>query len=382
MKKMLGAFLVLICITLTGCSSSVTTDDLKSKDWLVKQTTDKKNEPDLIASFTDHVMTMSIDANSIESTATNEWEKMGEEFGKAMVEQMTFKLEYELKGNEIKIQDADDEKEYVYFEVSKEDDKIIFDPIKDKNKDNDATKLTLSPFKKKKTDTSKTKESTTVSSTMTSVEKEQAAAEEAEQNYQLILDEYTKKIKDAAPKLVEEYKTEASNNTKGVDGLAEISNNKVQELAKISNDGIQKMAEIHLKNGSGKYVEYEEWANKLTDIYMKEAETITNAYMESAMNFSYNTYSSEETPQDYNGEAPSNYNEKNQDNSENQNQQEQNQNQQQNQQSNEQYITVQNGEGPPQVAARAGISVDQLYQLNGIDPNNFLLYPGMQLRIK
>ena len=66
-----------------------------------------------------------------------------------------------------------------------------------------------------------------------------------------------------------------------------------------------------------------------------------------------------------------------------QNQQDQNQNQQdQNNQTGEQYITVQNGEGPPQVAARAGISVDQLYQLNGIDPNNYLLYPGQQLRIK
>ena len=64
-------------------------------------------------------------------------------------------------------------------------------------------------------------------------------------------------------------------------------------------------------------------------------------------------------------------------------QKDQNQNQQdQNAQTGEQYITVQNGEGPNQVAARAGISVDQLYQLNGIDPNNFLLYPGQQLRIK
>ena len=118
---------------------------------------------------------------------------------------------------------------------------------------------------------------------------------------------------------------------------------------------------------------------------MKEAEAITDAYMESAMNLSYNAYS-EETPQDYNnynGEAPSNYHEKSQNNSENQNQQDQNQNQQdQNNQTGEQYITVQNGEGPPQVAARAGISVDQLYQLNGIDPNNYLLYPGQQLRIK
>lgn len=379
MKKMLGAFWVLISITLTGCSSTVTTDDLKSNDWLVQQTTDKKDEPDLIASFTDHVMTMSIDANSMESTATNEWEKMGEEFGKALVEQMTFKLEYELNGNEIKIQDADNEKEYIYFEVSKENDKIILEPIKDKNKDNDATKLTLSPFKKKKTDTSKTKESTTVSSTMTSAEKEKKAAEEAKQSYQSILDNYAKKIKDAVPKLVEEYKTEAANSTSGIDGLAELSNNKIQELAKISNDGIQKMAEIHLKSGSGKYSEYEEWANKLTDIYMKESEAITNAYMESAMNLSYND--SEETPQDYNnynGESPAN----NHETKENAQAQQQTQEKPKEEPASEQYITAQNGEGPNQIAARAGISVDQLYELNGIDPDNFLLYPGMQLRIK
>lgn len=48
----------------------------------------------------------------------------------------------------------------------------------------------------------------------------------------------------------------------------------------------------------------------------------------------------------------------------------------------EEYTTVQTGEGPPQVAARVGISVEELYELNGIDPNNFMLYPGDTLRVK
>ena len=48
----------------------------------------------------------------------------------------------------------------------------------------------------------------------------------------------------------------------------------------------------------------------------------------------------------------------------------------------EEYTTVQAGEGPEQVAARTGISVETLYQLNGIDPNNYMLYPGDTLRIK
>jgi LysM repeat protein len=40
------------------------------------------------------------------------------------------------------------------------------------------------------------------------------------------------------------------------------------------------------------------------------------------------------------------------------------------------------GEGPQQVAARNGISLDELFQLNGMDPNNFLIHPGDQLRVK
>lgn len=42
------------------------------------------------------------------------------------------------------------------------------------------------------------------------------------------------------------------------------------------------MANVHLSTGSGKYEDYEAWANKLTDVYMKESEAITDAYMASA----------------------------------------------------------------------------------------------------
>ena len=44
--------------------------------------------------------------------------------------------------------------------------------------------------------------------------------------------------------------------------------------------------------------------------------------------------------------------------------------------------TVQSGESPKKVAERVGITVDQLFALNGIDPNNYFLYPGQELRIK
>ena len=45
-------------------------------------------------------------------------------------------------------------------------------------------------------------------------------------------------------------------------------------------------------------------------------------------------------------------------------------------------IKVLAGEGPNAVAARAGISVDELYRLNNMTPDNYFLSPGQQLRIR
>jgi hypothetical protein len=101
-------------------------------------------------------------------------------------------------------------------------------------------------------------------------------------SYQSILDTYSAKIKAATPKLVEEYKKEAANNTSGLEGLAKISNDKISELAELSNEGIGEMAKIWFKSGSGKYSEYEDWAGKLMAVYMSEAGIITDAYINSA----------------------------------------------------------------------------------------------------
>ena len=54
----------------------------------------------------------------------------------------------------------------------------------------------------------------------------------------------------------------------------------------------------------------------------------------------------------------------------------------QNQATEGDYIEVLAGEGPNAVAARAGISVDELYRLNNMTPDNYFLSPGQQLRIR
>ena len=101
-------------------------------------------------------------------------------------------------------------------------------------------------------------------------------------SYEDILNEYSKKLREATPRLIEEYNDEAKNNQDGLMGLATICNEKVSELAEISVEGVQEMAELHLNKGSGSYDEYEEWAGKLNDVYMEEAAKIQDVYMKSA----------------------------------------------------------------------------------------------------
>lgn len=46
------------------------------------------------------------------------------------------------------------------------------------------------------------------------------------------------------------------------------------------------------------------------------------------------------------------------------------------------YIEVLAGEGPNSIASRAGISVEELYRLNGMNENNFHFNPGQSVRIR
>lgn len=108
---------------------------------------------------------------------------------------------------------------------------------------------------------------------------------EVEVTYQSILDDYTKKIADATPGLVEEYNNEAAPIAGDLNALAELSNSKVEKLAEISNQGVSEMATLMQKNGD-EYSVYEEWSLKLTDVYNQYAKQITDAYTSSAAGMS------------------------------------------------------------------------------------------------
>lgn len=93
----------------------------------------------------------------------------------------------------------------------------------------------------------------------------ETAETEEEVTYQSILDEYTQKIKDATPGLIDEYNAEAAEKAGDVNALAELSNSKIEKLAEISSEGTEKMASLMTKNGDA-YETYEEWAMKLNDV--------------------------------------------------------------------------------------------------------------------
>ena len=101
-------------------------------------------------------------------------------------------------------------------------------------------------------------------------------------SYEEIYETYAQKIRDAAPGLVEEYEAEAAENTNGLEGLAQISSEKIGKLAEITTEGTSEMASFMMFHGSGDYDEYEEWAGELYDVYEEEAEKITSAYLDSA----------------------------------------------------------------------------------------------------
>lgn len=144
MKKFIIGILlgILSIVFLAGCSASVSEDDLKANDWTIEPY--EEDVPNMIASFSDHVMTINVDVDSIESTATDEWEQMGEDFAKELASEMDFKLEYTLDDDQITLQDTDNEDESNIFDVSEEDDNIIFTPIDDES-DDEVETITLQP---------------------------------------------------------------------------------------------------------------------------------------------------------------------------------------------------------------------------------------------
>lgn len=389
MKKIsLGVFAVIAIFFLAACGKKITTEDLKANDWLAESS--KEDDPNMIISFSDHVMSVTVDTDSMASTAKDEWEKLGEDLAKQIIDQMSYKLEYVLDKDSIKIQDTEDEDAYAYYIVSKEDDNIVFTPDEKQNKDDsDAEKLVLKSYTKKKE-----VESSSSSTEQTTVSSESAAANlddiiETFSQQSLVVYNPRDMTKDdfgIAPmsatsakifSLVETDNEDDQRNARlltfdnlddlkatkqyyddlGKDSAMLFSYTAVNEdelvLMQFNGQLPQELVEKYAKAASLELTEspFGSTASE-SQTYSSENETVYSE--ESVQPAEAPVSSQEQTYESYS--APS--------------------------QPVEEYTTVQAGEGPPEIAARVGISVETLYELNGIDPNNYMLYPGDTLRVK
>ncbi|MDO0920420.1 MULTISPECIES: LysM domain-containing protein [unclassified Enterococcus] len=388
MKKIsLGVFALIAIFFLVACEKKITTEDLKANDWIAESSSE--DEPNMLLSFSEHVMSVSIDTDSMTSSAKDEWEQLGEDIAKQLIDQMSYKLEYVLDKDSIKIQDTDDEDAYVYYTVSKEDDNIVFTPDEKKNKDDsDAEKLVLKPYTKKKE-----VESSSSSTEQTTVSSESAAANlddiiEAFSQQSLVVYNPRDMTKDdfgIAPmsatsakifSLVETDNEDDQRNARlltfdnlddlratkqyyddlGKDSAMLFSYTAVNEddlvLMQFNGQLSQDLVEKYAKAASMELTE-SPFASNSTESEAYSSESVA-AYSEESTQPVEVPASSEETVPESSVQT----------------------------QPVEDYTTVQKGEGPPDIAARVGISVEELYELNGMDPNNFMLYPGDTLRVK
>ena len=98
MKNVIGFIGALgFLLLLGGCTPNIETKDLAANDWIIEGK--KKDDPDTIVNFSDHVVSFSIDTSSIPSSSKDEWEALGEEFAKQLLDHMSYKFEYTLKDN-------------------------------------------------------------------------------------------------------------------------------------------------------------------------------------------------------------------------------------------------------------------------------------------
>ncbi|WP_240078068.1 LysM peptidoglycan-binding domain-containing protein [Enterococcus gallinarum] len=388
MKKVsVGICVLFTFLLLTACGQKITTEDLKTHDWLAESS--KEDDPNMIVSFSDHVMSVSVDTDSMSSSAKDEWEKLGEEFAKKIIDQLDYKLEYVLEEDTIRIQDSVDDEDFVYYTVSKEDENIIFTPDEKKNDDDSgAEKLVLKPYTKKKE----------VKSSSSSTEQTTVSSESAAANLDDIIEAFTQQslvVYNPRDMTKEDFGIAPMSATKAkIFSLIETDNEDQQQNARLLTfdnlddlkatkkyyDDLGKDSamlfsytavnedELVLMQFNGQLPQelVEKYA-KAASLELTESPFGSTAAESQTYSSENETVYSEESVQPV--EVPASSEETVPESSVQD-------------QPVEEYTTVQKGEGPPDIAARVGISVEKLYELNGIDPNNFMLYPGDTLRVK
>lgn len=389
LKKMVGVLsLVILSLFLTACGNKVTTEDLKARDWQMDM---KENEEEINfrVSFSDHIMTWTPDMSSMKSEATNEWEKMGEDLGKQIAENIKYKVEYELKGKTIHLIEEDLKLDNDYA-IKKDGENIVLTPD-----EKDAQKLVLIPYSKK----ASTKDSSTTSTSSSSEERKTV-------NLSKIIEQFKKdglEVNDPRKMTKDDYESAP---LKAKNGM--IFDVQMGSDGEYQNARIFSFKTIDDLNDTKKYYDDLGKESSMTFSYTAANEDklvlmqfngdlpkeVVDKYVDNAdltlTPVSFDTSSS--SSQDAQNENINNFTADSQEQQQTQQEQaaqqqsqtQQEQTIQQNDTSNTdtQYGTVQAGESPQQVAERYGITVDELFDSNGMNADSYYFEPGQQITVK
>lgn len=236
--------------------------------------------------------------------------------------------------------------------------------------------------------TSETTQSSTASTTASSeTEATQESSEATEpsgvisEQLQAVVADYSKKIEDKTPVLIEEYQAEIQNNQDGVNGLSVIANRKARELQALSDEGISKLRGMYQDASNKEDIDLDTMINQLSASYTAQVARISDIYLRTSAELQAATPSSESSSEETtpSTEATPETTETSESQA---NQYTAQSTEDTSNQANQAATTVvREGEGPNQIAQRTGVPVETILSLNGMTMDDFFFNPGQELRL-
>lgn len=236
--------------------------------------------------------------------------------------------------------------------------------------------------------TSETTQSSTASTTASSeTEATQESSEATEpsgaisEQLQAVVADYSKKIEDKTPVLIEEYQAEIQNNQDGVNGLSVIANRKARELQALSDEGISKLRGMYQDASNKEDIDLDTMINQLSASYTAQVARISDIYLRTSAELQAATPSSESSSEETSPSTEATP--ETTESSESQaNQYTAQFTEDTSNQANQATTTVvREGEGPNQIAQRTGVPVETILSLNGMTMDDFFFNPGQELRL-
>ncbi|MGM0252973.1 MULTISPECIES: LysM peptidoglycan-binding domain-containing protein [unclassified Enterococcus] len=233
--------------------------------------------------------------------------------------------------------------------------------------------------------TSETTQSSTASTTASSeTEATQESSEATEpsgaisEQLQAVVADYSKKIEDKTPVLIEEYQAEIQNNQDGVNGLSVIANRKARELQALSDEGISKLRGMYQDASNKEDIDLDTMINQLSASYTAQVARISDIYLRTSAELQAATPSSESSSEET---TPST--EATPETTETSESQANQYTAQSTEDTSNQAATtvVREGEGPNQIAQRTGVPVETILSLNDMTMDDFFFNPGQELRL-